>query len=330
MSSAPGGRVPSPSQAGRAHTIGSTVRSSPPPPRTTNGPERLPSDPEERRLRAPVHFLDAIETPTVVIEGDLGGNAAAVRELAAATANPRVDFHLVEGADHFDVLAPANMLLAQRVARLTALVPLRVDGAELQRRFDVALEPRLAAALERDPDDVDARFERARLAYRQERYADAVADYDRVLAAAPDDGPALNNRGWSRYHAGDAAGAVDDFSRYVALFPDDLDGYYGRGIALQELGRRARLLRRRTPRPGTPRPRPAAPAPPAQARERTAAVVIGIVGLVACVGVPLTVLAVVLWLDRSRPAAPDDVVDDDPEPVEDEDGFVDLSDDGVG
>lgn len=70
----------------------------------------------EARLRAPIHYLGAITSPTYVIEGRERGNAESLLALQKASTNPKLRFLPVAGADHFDVLAPVNRLIAERFA----------------------------------------------------------------------------------------------------------------------------------------------------------------------------------------------------------------------
>lgn len=103
----------------------------------TYGDESLPFDPAqdaEWQLRAPIRFLDAIKVPTFVIEGSTGGNADSLRELQAATKNPNLAWFVIDGATHFDVLAPLNAHLAAKLSKGS----LELKAAELQSAFSEA------------------------------------------------------------------------------------------------------------------------------------------------------------------------------------------------
>ena len=82
-----------------------------------NEPSWVPvSGSKELQLRSPAAWLHSIQCPTIVIEGASGpGNASSVSAMQRASTNPLVQFHLVPGKNHFDVLGPANQLLAQKV-----------------------------------------------------------------------------------------------------------------------------------------------------------------------------------------------------------------------
>ena len=75
------------------------------------------SDQREMEIRSPLFWSRYIETPTYVIEGE-EGNIESLRILQKLyrekdTANPNLHFLEVAGANHFNVLAPVNTLLAR-------------------------------------------------------------------------------------------------------------------------------------------------------------------------------------------------------------------------
>lgn len=115
------------------------------------GADVLPYDPQdaqEARLRAPIHFLGAIRSPTFVIEGTERGNYESLQALEKASQNPLLRCLPVRGADHFDVLAPSNALIARRLAALEAGGTLQLDALDLAK----ALESRRRA--DREADDL--------------------------------------------------------------------------------------------------------------------------------------------------------------------------------
>jgi Fe-S cluster assembly iron-binding protein IscA/alpha/beta superfamily hydrolase len=75
------------------------------------------SDPREARLRSPGMWLHSIRSPTFVFEGTAGGNIDALRSMARTSKNPKIHFLEVKGANHFNVLAPTNRLIAQKMLR---------------------------------------------------------------------------------------------------------------------------------------------------------------------------------------------------------------------
>ena len=79
-------------------------------------PQYLPfdtSNPREVELRSPGPWLQSIKGPTFVLEGTGQGNIGSLQAMASATKNPSVHFHAVKGANHFNILAPTNALIAQ-------------------------------------------------------------------------------------------------------------------------------------------------------------------------------------------------------------------------
>jgi dipeptidyl aminopeptidase/acylaminoacyl peptidase len=82
------------------------------------GPEYLPFDASidrEVELRSPVLWLASITSPVFVVEGARQGNADSLRTLARTSQNPHLRCVEVPGGNHFDVLAPANALLARKI-----------------------------------------------------------------------------------------------------------------------------------------------------------------------------------------------------------------------
>jgi len=86
-------------------------------------PEYLPfdrSNPREFELRAPRRWLASIKSPTFVFEGTVGvSNITELLLMARTSTNPNVHFFAVDGADHFNILAPTNRLIAAKILRDT-------------------------------------------------------------------------------------------------------------------------------------------------------------------------------------------------------------------
>src|SRR5262249_28667175 len=84
------------------------------------GSDELPFDSfnqQELDLRAPGHWLKAIKSPTFVFEGTSKGNMSSLNAMKRANTNPAVQFHPVQGATHFSLLAPVTQLLANKILR---------------------------------------------------------------------------------------------------------------------------------------------------------------------------------------------------------------------
>ena len=84
------------------------------------GNDRLPFDfnnDKELELRSPIHWLDAIKSPTFVIEGtEDPSNIGPLHAMAAESKNPSIQFAEVANRNHFSELAQSTPVVAQKVA----------------------------------------------------------------------------------------------------------------------------------------------------------------------------------------------------------------------
>jgi hypothetical protein len=83
----------------------------------------------EKELRSPGRWLHSIQSPTFVFEG-VDGNFDSLQSMARKSSNPKAHFYPVKGANHFNILAPTNRLIAQKI--------LRDDGPETNLSFNEA------------------------------------------------------------------------------------------------------------------------------------------------------------------------------------------------
>lgn len=84
------------------------------------GPEYTPFDvnsPREVALRSPGRWLHTITSPTFVFEGAMKGNIDSLDAMANSCRNTQVRFFPVRGGSHFDILAPLNRMIAQKILR---------------------------------------------------------------------------------------------------------------------------------------------------------------------------------------------------------------------
>lgn len=77
---------------------------------------------EEFVMRSPVHWLDNVKNPTFLIEGS-EGNSINLKNIQRASENENISCYIVEGADHFSVLAPVTRLLADKILEDTGEEP---------------------------------------------------------------------------------------------------------------------------------------------------------------------------------------------------------------
>ena len=77
---------------------------------------------DEYVMRSPVYWLDNVKSPTFLIEGSEGNSANLTRMLQASD-NDKISGYVIEGADHFSVLAPITRVLAQKILADTGAEP---------------------------------------------------------------------------------------------------------------------------------------------------------------------------------------------------------------
>lgn len=70
---------------------------------------------KERMLRAPIHYLDYIRTPTVIVEGTQGNIGSLMALQAKGSSNSNLSFVPVPHKDHFNVLSHVNAIVADRI-----------------------------------------------------------------------------------------------------------------------------------------------------------------------------------------------------------------------
>jgi dipeptidyl aminopeptidase/acylaminoacyl peptidase len=76
---------------------------------------------QELLMRAPKKWMHSIQVPTFVIEGTKRGNLDSLEMMERLNKNPQIQFHQIQGADHFNLLAPSNAHIAQAILRDTEL-----------------------------------------------------------------------------------------------------------------------------------------------------------------------------------------------------------------
>jgi tetratricopeptide (TPR) repeat protein len=87
-----------------------------------------------------------------------------------------------------------------------------------------------------DPALAAAYFNSGFAHYEAKRYAEAVADFGRVLEAKPDDEAALRYRAYAYYDLKDYDRSVTDASRLIEMYPGNADYYLLRSAAYYKKG----------------------------------------------------------------------------------------------
>lgn len=77
---------------------------------------------EEFIMRSPIYWLDDVKTPTFLIEGS-DGNSANLENIRKTSNNDNIHCYIINGEDHFSVLAPVTRLLAQKILADTGAQP---------------------------------------------------------------------------------------------------------------------------------------------------------------------------------------------------------------
>lgn len=128
--------------------------------------------------------------------------------------------------------APRAHAVPERYDLLISSGLLRLDDGDLPS----ALE-RFDAALARRPGEIEARYCRALCLNRMQRYAEAAAILERILAESPSYRSARRELGIARFGAGDTEGAVEELAAAAKERPDDAAAAYYLGRALLSSGR---------------------------------------------------------------------------------------------
>lgn len=111
----------------------------------------------------------------------------------------------------------------------------RAQVRQTRKWYDGALDD-LNAAIDIDPELLDAYMDRGHLRYELKEYDLALEDYTRALAIKPEDIPALTCRGLALLETGQVEEAADCAQALLAIDKEDGDGLYLRGRIRIETG----------------------------------------------------------------------------------------------
>ena len=96
-------------------------------------------NPDELKIREPIHFVSDIRLPTFYVEGELvTSNASGAQLMAkvAKTAHASLDVHIINGGDHFNILRPIKRLIEEKLLRDTGTTfSVTLSDAEITKAF---------------------------------------------------------------------------------------------------------------------------------------------------------------------------------------------------
>lgn len=91
---------------------------------------------EEYKMRSPIYWLDSVKSPTFLIEGS-DGNSANLKNIQKTSTNENIHCYVIDGADHFSVLAPLTRVVAQKIIQDTGTEPnISITQEELDTAMD--------------------------------------------------------------------------------------------------------------------------------------------------------------------------------------------------
>ena len=199
--------------------------------------EHLPydiNDPKERRLRAPVHWLDSIRVPTFVSEGN-DGNLASLQVLQQANRNPKVFIFPIAGMGHFDVIVPLSESFAEKIlADDGASADFSFGRADIKRWMSARRPPPRCSFPAGDPRADRITFEYAAYLLQPTKEAGALAQVRKLIA---DEFPDLHLVG-----ADDLpADRLEILPAFIANVPGDYAPpgmeslrYFGKGLSREQ------------------------------------------------------------------------------------------------
>lgn len=112
----------------------------------------------------------------------------------------------------------------------------RGSRAHQRNEYDVALAD-YDVAIQLEPDDAQAYFNRGLVKIELKRYEEALTDFDQAIDLNPNNADAYNNRGGVNTTLENHRAALTDYDEAIRLNPKHLGAYYHRGSLQASLGR---------------------------------------------------------------------------------------------
>lgn len=120
-----------------------------------------------------------------------------------------------------------------------ALISVPITAVAAPDPTPVATEPTITslnAALQQNPQDLDAHLQRGILHAKLGKNIPAIADYTEVIRLDPDRAIAYNNRAAAKLNMKDYRGAYLDYSQVLRILPEQAITYNNRAIARHQMG----------------------------------------------------------------------------------------------
>ena len=114
---------------------------------------------------------------------------------------------------------------------------------QLMGNYDEAIS-NFNMALERDPNYVDAYFQRGYIYEQLKNNEQAIADYSKAIELNPNYDMAYNNRGWSYYNLKQYDKALEDFNKALELNPNNEYAKANRELCYQAMKKNKKKSRR--------------------------------------------------------------------------------------
>jgi tetratricopeptide (TPR) repeat protein len=206
-------------------------------------PQQLPDS------LAPLARRNALELTYNRYDYDLGRLLKAVEKVVGQTAAPTAtpsspepyvgpDTAGTDSTSSAVASTPAQAAGSEQVAQLLG----RASASGEQGRYEEALDD-LNRALELEPNNVHALWNRGEIYRLLGRYDEALDDLNRALKLEPNNVHALDNRGVTYRMLGRYDEALDDLNRALKLEPNNVFALWNRGEIYRLLGRYKEALR---------------------------------------------------------------------------------------
>ncbi len=88
----------------------------------------------------------------------------------------------------------------------------------------------LAAVLEKEPDNFQARYSRARLLSSARQFDKAIQDYDQLIKVQPETSMLYHHRGEAYFRSGALMASYKDFNQFLKLTPQYAPQHWQRGL----------------------------------------------------------------------------------------------------